>query len=81
MCSNDAHEHDEDLSERTNHDVPPEPLGIRCPSCHDPISYVLQTRRRPFGRVWRRRECRSCGHMYSTREVIDEGPGIHRKRR
>jgi DNA-directed RNA polymerase subunit M/transcription elongation factor TFIIS len=53
-------------------------VGVRCPKCHSRLSNVLATRGRSFGRIWRRRECYHCGHRYSTREVIDEGPGTRR---
>lgn len=44
-----------------------EPLGIPCPNCGGAKGYVTDTRARGEW-ISRRRECRDCGHRYSTRE-------------
>jgi transcriptional regulator NrdR family protein len=43
---------------------------VRCPSCSDARSRVLETRFSDAS-VKRRRECRACDHRYSTTEAIN----------
>lgn len=43
---------------------------MRCPICKRNNDRVLDIRRRKTGKIYRRRECMSCGHRFSTKEVI-----------
>jgi hypothetical protein len=44
------------------------PLGLICHRCGCCHFYVVYTRKRPDGRILRRRECRHCGHRIMTIE-------------
>lgn len=45
-----------------------EPRGLRCRHCGCGHFHVYYTRPHRDGSVFRRRECRNCGRMMSTRE-------------
>ena len=42
--------------------------GIECPKCGCRHFYTVWTRPAPRNRIWRRRECRHCGHKITTYE-------------
>jgi len=46
----------------------PDHVGLHCRRCGHQQLKVVYTRRRPGGKVDRRRECRKCGTRISTRE-------------
>jgi hypothetical protein len=47
---------------------PPDHVGLRCRRCAHEQLKVVYTRRRPGGKVDRRRECTKCGNRITTRE-------------
>jgi transcriptional regulator NrdR family protein len=46
----------------------PHHIGLRCRRCGNAELRVVYTRRRPGGKVERRRECTECGNRITTRE-------------
>jgi transcriptional repressor NrdR len=50
--------------------------GRRCPSCKERNSKVLDVRHED-DYSYRRRECRECGHRWTTRERDDDATPIH----
>lgn len=44
---------------------------LKCPACGHPHSAVKDSRLTDQGEaIWRRRQCRECGHRFSTKEQI-----------
>lgn len=45
--------------------------GMLCPKCNGGTT-IYNTRNRPNGRTWRRRECLHCGYRFTTTEYVAE---------
>lgn len=50
--------------------------GMRCPECEAMGTYIIECRRSGDGdRIRRRRECDTCGHRWTTRELNEDELG------
>lgn len=47
---------------------------LRCPRCECPHLCVLEKRGSVGNRARRRRECRNCGHRFTTFEAVADEP-------
>jgi hypothetical protein len=72
----DAHDGHDDMVKKPAGEAPTPaanddlPMGLICHRCGCRHFYVVYTRKRPDGRILRRRECRHCGTRIMTIEKI-----------
>jgi len=46
---------------------------VNCPICQNPTTTIVNSRKRQT-HVMRRRQCESCGHRFTTTEVVGDNP-------
>ena len=51
-----------------------------CPKCDSDTVYVKDTMHAPDKKIYRRRKCSTCGLIFRTVEVIDDGTEEFRKK-
>ena len=55
--------------------------NFTCPECKQSIlTKVIDTRRKPDGRIMRRRQCKSCRAVFTTFEQIANAAELHEHR-